>query len=212
MEAILRLEDIGKIIKGRAILSDISFQVNPGEIVGLIGHNGSGKTMLLKIILGLVKPTSGRVLMAGQEVQFNEKLPLLTGAIIENTDFIPYYTGLENLRYLSELNDNYNEEKILAAFDRLHLSSAKDTPVRQYSLGMRQKLAIIQAVMEDQPLVLLDEPTNGLDQESVRLLIEWLKELRAEGRTFLIATHDTHLLERFLDRQIAIADGRLRRE
>lgn len=205
----LQVKHLTKMIKHKPILSDINIEAKSGEIIGLVGPNGSGKTMLLKTILGLIRKTEGEIYLNQQPVIFNEPLPVLTGAIIETPDFIPYYTGWQNLVYLASLNNHVDEEKISYYMDKMGIIFAKDTKVANYSLGMKQKLAIVQAVMENQQLILLDEPTNGLDKEAMIHFIEVVKKLAKEGKTIIIASHDEYVMSQITTRTYLISDGRM---
>lgn len=207
----LEVKNISKKIKRNSILNDISFSLEKGSINCLLGPNGSGKTMLLRALCGLIRIDSGEILVEGKNVIFNEKLPENIGIIIENTDFLPNRTGYENLKLLADINGNFNPkiiDKLLKDFD---LYDKKDVYVKEYSLGMKKKLEIIQSIMEDQNLILLDEPTNALDEKSIEKFLYILKELKGEGKTFIIATHNRYVAEKISDKIVFISDGKIER-
>ena len=180
----IEINNISKRIKRKDVLKNISLQYEKGTVNGLIGSNGSGKTMLFRAICGLIKLDSGEVKVNGQIVRFNEKLPVSTGLILEHPGFLSNETAIENLKYLAELNNNYDEKYICYLLDKFGILENKDQKVKTFSLGMRQKLGIIQSIMERQELVILDEPTNGLDKRSVAQFIEIVQELKAQGKPF----------------------------
>ncbi|EHR36778.1 ABC transporter ATP-binding protein [Facklamia languida] len=206
---LLEVNKVSKSFGSKQVLDQVDLVVNEGEVVGLVGHNGSGKTMLLRTIIASMRLNSGQVYLKDHPVVFNQPLPIDVGVIIENPDFIPHFTGLENLKYLASIKDNYQENQVLSLLKDLDLYQHKDIKVSNYSLGMRQKLAIVQALMEDQALILLDEPTNGLDKDSVKVFIGFVQKIKSLGKGFLIASHDDQLIQAVSDHIYEIADGRI---
>lgn len=206
---LLEVNKVSKTFGSKQVLDQVDLVVNEGEVVGLVGHNGSGKTMLLRAIIASMRLNSGQVYLKDHPVVFNQPLPIDVGVIIENPDFIPHFTGLENLKYLASIKDNYQEDQVLSLLKDLDLYQHKDIKVSNYSLGMRQKLAIVQALMEDQALILLDEPTNGLDKDSVKVFIGFVQKIKSLGKGFLIASHDDQLIQAVSDHIYEIADGRI---
>ncbi len=206
---LLEVNKVSKSFGSKQVLDQVDLVVNEGEVVGLVGHNGSGKTMLLRAIIASMRLNSGQVYLKDHPVVFNQPLPIDVGVIIENPDFIPHFTGLENLKYLASIKDNYQEDQVLSLLKDLDLYQHKDIKVSNYSLGMRQKLAIVQALMEDQALILLDEPTNGLDKDSVKVFIGFVQKIKSLGKGFLIASHDDQLIQAVSDHIYEIADGRI---
>lgn len=204
----LTLNHVSKTIKGQPVLNDINLSVEKGEVVAFTGDNGSGKTMLLRAILGFVK-SSGEISLAGQPVRFNEQLPVNCGAIIETPNFIPHLTTLENLKYLAAINNTISEAEIIESMKIFALEQKKDSKVKSFSLGMRQKLAIIQAVMEKPDLLLLDEPTNGLDAKAIQRFISLIKEMQKQGTTTLLVSHDPLLLQNLPQKIYHLTDGQL---
>ena len=170
----------------------------------MVGPNGSGKTMLLRAICGFIRLDAGTVTMNGEPVVFNRKLPDSVGVIIENPGFVLSETGMQNKDF-----DQEETERLLRLFDLLDHADAK---VKSYSLGMRQKLAIVQALMEHQHLIVLDEPTNGLDQESVAMFLEEMRRQRDRGATVIIASHHFDELNQIADYCYTMRDGVLRAE
>lgn len=206
---LLEVNKVSKTFGSKQVLDQVDLVVNEGEVVGLVGHNGSGKTMLLRAIIASMRLNSGQVYLKDHPVVFNQPLPIDVGVIIENPDFIPHFTGLENLKYLASIKDNYQEDQVLSLLKDLDLYQHKDIKVSNYSLGMRQKLAIVQALMEDQALILLDEPTNGLDKDSVKVFIGFVQKIKSLGKGLLIASHDDQLIQAVSDHIYEIADGRI---
>ncbi|KLI74581.1 ABC transporter [Lacticaseibacillus casei] len=186
----LNVEGVSKSIKGIQVLDNISFGVPKSSGTILRGPNGSGKTMLLRAISGLIKIDSGKVFIDGKQVLFGQKLPESIGVLIETPGFINSYTGFQNLHYLASINQHVSDSAIDHYLEKMNMLKYKDVKVSKYSLGMRQRLGIVQAFMEKQRLILLDEPTNGLDISGVKLFNNLVKSAVSQGSTVLIATHD----------------------
>lgn len=203
----IKIEHVNKKIKNKKVLTDINLSIEKGTITGVVGANGSGKTMLFRAICGLIKLNSGNIKISDKSVLFNEKLPVSVGLILENPGFSLNETALENLKYLANLNNNYDKEYISYLLSKFGIADNKDQKVRTFSLGMRQKLAIIQAIMEHQELVILDEPTNGLDKKSIAQFIDIVRELQKKGTTFLIASHNEYEIKELCDSIIEIEEG-----
>ncbi|CUW05254.1 ABC transporter ATP-binding protein [Leuconostoc gelidum subsp. aenigmaticum] len=177
----LKVNHIAKSFKGKSVLNNVSFEANEGQLVHISGANGSGKSTLFKIIAKVLLPDSGAITII-------ESAKI--GALIENPGFLEFETGLANLRFLAKLNHNYDEKKVCELMERFALDPNNRQPVSKYSVGMRQKLGIIQAVMEDQSIILLDEPTRGLDTDSIDQFIDLLKILQAKNKLVIVASHD----------------------
>ncbi|MGO3836005.1 ABC transporter ATP-binding protein [Lactococcus lactis] len=203
----IKIEQVNKKIKHKNILSNINLTFEKGTVNGIVGANGSGKTMLFRAISGLIKLDSGSIRINNKPVIFNEKLPVSVGLIIENPGFSLNDSALDNLKYLANLNNNYDKEYTSYLFSKFGISNNKEQKVKTFSLGMRQKLGIIQALMEHQELVILDEPTNGLDKKSVAQFIDIVRELQEKGTTFLIASHNEYEIKELCDSIIEIEDG-----
>lgn len=205
----LQISGLTKTIKRKVILQDINAGFERGAIYGIVGPNGSGKTMLLRAICGFIRPDRGTVSIDGRMVEFNRKPPENIGVIIENPGFVLYETAMENLEYLAGINHRFDRaetERLMALFG---LQGHEHEKVKSYSLGMRQKLAIVQALMEHQRLILLDEPTNGLDEHSVTCFLEEMERQRERGNTILIASHHSDELSRIADHVYTMSEGSL---
>jgi len=204
----VEVEHVTKIIKGQVVLDDVSCRVGCGEIAGLVGRNGSGKTMLLRILCGLVHPNEGQVTVLGQRVE-GDRLPDGVGALIEHPGFLPQYSGMANLRLLASIQGRIGLPQIAASIRSVGLDPDSRKPVRAYSQGMRQRLGIAQAVMEEPRLLLLDEPANGLDAEGAQRLHELLLELRDRGTTIILASHVEQEVHALCGRIFVMERGRL---
>ncbi len=189
--------NVGKEFVGAAVLSEVNAEFEKGKIHGIIGRNGSGKTVLLKCICGLIRDYTGSILIDGKECK---KTPLNhqdIGAIIETPGFIHGYSGYANLKFLANIRHRIGNDEIIAAMKVAGLDPTSRKHVEKYSLGMRQRLGIAQAIMEDPDILILDEPMNGLDHVGVRDMREVMMKLRAAGKTLLLASHnmeDIHVL------------------
>ena len=187
----IRVENVNLKIEKNTILNNVTMQVNKGEIVALIGRNGSGKTMLMKCICGFVKTTSGSIFVnekkVGKEIDFPEKM----GVIIETPGFISQYSGMKNLWLLAKLNSILTKNEIASTMELVGLNPKLKRHVGKYSLGMRQRLGIARAIMENPDILTLDEPMNGLDYQGVEDVRKLLLNLKEQGKTILIASHNT---------------------
>jgi len=185
----IELIHLTKTFGGDEVLHGVTAMFPSGQIHGIVGRNGSGKTVLMKCVCGFLRPTAGRVLVDGREVGKDMDFPESLGAIIETPGFLPHLTGLQNLRLLASLRGRIGEAQIQSSLCRVGLDPSLKKPVGKYSLGMRQRLGIAQAIMEDPEILILDEPFNGLDQEGVGQMRELLRQLRGQGKTILLASH-----------------------
>ena len=177
-------------IQKDVILSDIDLHIERGKITGLIGRNGCGKTMLMKCITGFVKPTQGEVIFDGKKIGEEIDFPKNTGIIIETPAFVPYYSGYKNLMELAMLQKKIGKAEVEEVLKQVGLYEARHKLVRKYSLGMRQRLGIAQALMENPETLILDEPMNGLDNECVALVRSILADLKRQGKTILLVSHN----------------------
>lgn len=184
------VKDLSLKIKNETILSDINLHIEKGKITGLVGRNGCGKTMLMKCITGFVKPTSGEVVFNEKRIGEDIDFPKDTGIIIETPSFIPYYSGRKNLLELASLNKKIGKKEIDKVLEKVGLYEARNKMVRKYSLGMRQRLGIAQALMEEPETLILDEPMNGLDNDCVEMIRKILSQLKKEGKTILLVSHN----------------------
>ncbi|MBR2086307.1 MAG: ATP-binding cassette domain-containing protein [Oscillospiraceae bacterium] len=195
----IEIKNLNLTIKKTEILKNINMQFEKGRIHGLIGRNGSGKTMLMKCICGFVRPTSGTVQVAGKQIGKDCDFPESVGIIIETPGFIPYYSGFRNLKLLADLNKRIGKEEIRRTMLKVGLDPELKRHVRKYSLGMRQRLGLAQAIMENPDLLILDEPMNGLDKEGVADMRKYLLDLKAQSKTILIASHSAEDIDILCD-------------
>ena len=172
------------------ILKDVTLHIKKGKITGLVGRNGCGKTMLMKCITGFVKPTEGEVIFNEKKIGEDVDFPDNTGIIIETPSFIPYYSGRKNLLEIASLKRKIGKSEVDEVLKKVGLYEARNKMVRKYSLGMRQRLGIAQALMENPEVFILDEPMNGLDNECVGMVRGILADLRKAGRTILLVSHN----------------------
>lgn len=202
-------EHASKSIKGRVVLNDISFTLESGGIYGFFGVNGSGKSMLFRAISGLIKLDSGTISVFGKrigvDISFPEDMGLALGAW-----FWDDYSGFENLKMLASIRGIASDEDVRLAIARLGLDPGDDRPYKAYSLGMRQRLELAQAIMEKPKLLILDEPTNALDASGLDLVVNIIKEERDRGATILLTAHNVKELEALCNRSFELIDGSLR--
>lgn len=207
----IEVNNYTKIIKGMTVLDNVNLRLEKGSISLIVGGNGSGKTMLLRALSGLIFPTSGEILIDGKKMIFNEKFPVDIGICIEQNGMQSNISGFENLAYLANINKIIDKEEILRYMKLFDIYRYKDMKFKKYSLGMKKKLALIQAVMENQDLMIFDEPLNGLDEKSIDVFVKLLEEEKAKGKTIIIATHKQNIFENILDRVFEMYHGRLKR-
>ena len=205
----IAVENVSLIIKKKTILKNINIAFEDGNIYGLAGNNGCGKTMLMKTICGLISPTEGRV-------SFNDKvigkdLDYLpdAGIIIENPGFISFYSGMENLMLLAGLKHKPDKEKLAEVMRQVGLDPKLRLGVGKYSLGMRQRLGIAQAIMEDQKILILDEPMNGLDRKGSGEIRKLLLKKKSEGRLIILASHNREDIEILCDKVYKMDAGEI---
>ncbi|MFO7295947.1 MAG: ABC transporter ATP-binding protein [Caldicoprobacter sp.] len=198
-----------KIIKGKTILDDITLELERGKIYGFFGRNASGKTMLFRAICGLIKPTRGEVRVFGKRIGVDVSFPESLGLIIENVGFWEQWTGFQNLKFLASIKNIITDEDIRAAIRRVGLDPDDKRIYGKYSLGMKQRLGIAQAIMEKPQLIVLDEPTNSLDEEGVGLVRNILLEEKERGATILIASHIKEDIDLLCDEKFKVEAGRI---
>lgn len=189
MEELLKVQNISKKFKGKMIFENVSFTIKKGGSYGFIGANGCGKSVLFKILCGYSVPTTGKVIYNGMEIGKDKDFIFDAGIIIEQPEFIAGLSGLENLKILAQINNKISEKEILEILTKLNLYEDKDQKVKKYSLGMKQKLRIAQAIMENPQILILDEPMNGLDKTSIKMVISMLNEYVLNGGTLLMTSH-----------------------
>ena len=186
---IVSMENVSKSFGSECVLRNVSCTFEAGKIHGIIGKNGSGKTILMKLMCGLTLPTFGEVRVRGQRIGKDVDVPPDIGALIDAPGFLSYHSGRKNLRYLAQLNRKINDDGVRAAMERVGLDYTSKKLVGKYSLGMRQRLGIAQAIMENPEILLLDEPMNGMDKQGSENIRQLILELRAEGKTIFLASH-----------------------
>lgn len=209
---IISVENVSLTIGPAHILRDVSIQFEKGLIHGIVGRNGSGKTMLMKCICGFIRPTTGRIFVDGRQVGRDVDFPPDLGLLIETPGFVPYYSGLKNLALLAAINRRVSKEQLNACMEQLGLGDAKDKRVSKYSMGMRQRLGIAQAIMEDPKLLILDEPLNGLDEQGVQDIRALLLDLKRQGKTVLLSSHNGEDIDLLCDSVCRMAGGVLTRQ
>lgn len=195
----IEVKDLSLQIRDTKILNEINISFAQKKIHGLIGRNGSGKTMLMKCICGFIRPTKGQVQVNGKQIGRDVDFPESIGVIIETPGFLPYYTGYRNLKQLAALRGSVSTERIRKSMEQVGLDPFLKRHVKKYSLGMRQRLGLAQAIMEDPDLLILDEPMNGLDKDGVQDMRNYLLELKERGKTILIASHSAEDIEVLCD-------------
>ena len=205
----IKVENVSLKIKKDMILRDINVEFEHGKIHGIIGRNGSGKTMLMKCICGFIKPTEGEITVAGKKIGIDCDFPESVGVIIETPEFIPYYTGFKNLKLLADIRHKITDEDIRKSIELVGLDPKLKKSVKKYSLGMRQRLGLAQAIMENPDLLILDEPMNGLDKDGVGEMRKYLLDLKAQGKTILIASHSAEDIDVLCDTVVEMDKGRM---
>ena len=196
--------------EGRGIFG-FDFSVREGEVFGLVGTNGSGKTMLMRAISGLILPTSGYVEVDGKRIGKDIDFPQDIGVLIENPGFIGSYSGFKNLKLLASLKNKVKDEQICKLMKQLALDPNDEKKYRKYSLGMKQKLGIIAAIMEEPEIIILDEPFNALDEKSCEIVNEMLFKIKANNKIIIIACHDKEELFKIADVVYVIENGEVKK-
>lgn len=204
------LKSVSKEINHVTVLDNINCQFSSGTIYGVVGQNGSGKTMLLRTVSGLIIPTRGTVTFDGKQLHKDISIPPDIGVIIEKPEFLSYMTGLENLKQLAAIKKIASEETIKEYMRLFALDPASKHTMRRYSLGMKQKIGIIQALMENPDILVLDEPFNALDEQSVLLLRDLLRNCRDEGKLIIVTSHHKDDIEAICDNVMFMQDGKLK--
>lgn len=209
MGTVVRLEDYCKSFKSAEVLKNINLTLESGKVIGLKGKNGSGKTMLMRAISGLILPTSGKVYINDKELGRQISFPPSIGILIENPSFISNYTGFKNLKILASIQNRISDDEIRDAIRKVGLDPDDKRTFKKYSLGMKQRLGIAEAIMERPDIVILDEPINALDEAGAGLIKGLLDELKANGSLIIIACHDTEELNYLSDEIYEIYDGEI---
>lgn len=206
----IRLKDVYKTMKGTQVLKGVNLTVEQGNIVGIRGINGSGKTMVLRVIAGLIR-VDGSVEIGGKKMEPGE-CPKDIGVLVEMPGFLPEFTGKKNLQLLGMLQEGVTEEDIEEAMNAVGLDPKDRRHYKKYSLGMKERLGIAQAILKKPKLILLDEPTNGIDSDGIQMLEELLWRLKEEGSTIVVTSHDRDFLDAVTSQCYEMKEGSLRRE
>ena len=185
---VLQTKQLSKKFKKNDLLNDIQLTINEGQIVGFIGRNGSGKSMLFKCLCGFIQPTSGKIWVFEEEIKYG-KFPKNLGILFDKPGFIPHLSGFKNLKLLASIQNKISDISIKQTISQVGLNPEDPKPVKKYSLGMKQRLALAQAIMEKPKLLILDEPMNGLDEEGVNDMRQLFLHLQQEGTTILLSSH-----------------------
>lgn len=188
-EIVVDVKQVSKTFGHETVLNNVSLQLQKGQIHGIIGRNGSGKTVLMKCICGFLRPTSGEVTVFGKQIGRNDDFAPSTGMLIETPGFLMQETGLNNLLWLAKLGKGASRDRVCELIRMVGLDPTMKKKVGQYSLGMRQRLGIAQALLDDPELLILDEPMNGLDKNGVQEIRSLILSLKAQGKTILLASH-----------------------
>ena len=206
------IENLSKTIKNNKILDNVNLTFESGHVYGLVGRNGSGKTMLLRAICGLIFPDSGKVLIDGKQLHKDISFPESCGIIIENTDLLPNFSAFDNLKMLSEIKNTANDNMIKSAIKSVGLDPDSKKKVKTFSLGMKQRLSIAQTLFEDPDILLLDEPTNALDEDGVNDVRRILLEQKKKNKLIIIASHNKEDISLLSDTVISVSNGRFQRK
>lgn len=205
----IQLQNVTKRIKENTVLDNVSYTFKSGFVYGLYGQNGSGKTMLLRAISGLINLDSGSVFIDGEKLHDKIEFPPETGIVIENMELLPECSAKKNLKMLAKIKNIADEKDIIFSLERVGLDPDSDKKVKKFSLGMKQRLNIAQAIFENQKIILLDEPTNALDEEAVQLIYKIIREEKSRGATIIVATHHKEDLKEVCDVILKIAEGKI---
>lgn len=209
MEEVIRVEHISKQFQNTTVLEDVSLVCESGKIYGIVGYNGSGKSVLFKCICGFYPVDAGKIMVRGKQIGTDCSMIENTGVIIEEPSFLKQFSGMRNLELLWLLNHKKDTEYLRQVMRNVGLDPMNKKPVGKYSLGMKQRLAIAQAVMENQDILILDEPMNGLDKEGVAQMRTLFLQLKEEGKTLLFASHNREDIEVLCDEVFEMDKGKL---
>lgn len=205
----IQLQNVTKRIKENTVLDNVSYTFKSGFVYGLYGQNGSGKTMLLRAISGLINLDSGSIFIDGEKLHDKIEFPPETGIVIENMELLPECSAKRNLQMLAKIKNIADEKDIIFSLERVGLDPDSDKKVKKFSLGMKQRLNIAQAIFENQKIILLDEPTNALDEEAVQLIYKIIREEKSRGATIIVDTHHKEDLKEVCDVILKIAEGKI---
>ena len=205
----ISIEHVTKKIKDATVLKDICLEMKGGTVYGLQGKNGSGKTMLMRAISGLIRPTSGRIVINGEQLHKNISIPRSIGLLLENPSLLPEYDASQNLKLLAKMQGGVPEEEIRQLIRDVGLEDAGRKKVEKYSLGMKQRLGIAAAILGSPDIILLDEPINAIDGEGVEEIRSLILSLKNEKRIIIVACHDKEEMNLLADEIVHLRDGRI---
>lgn len=205
----IQLQNVTKRIKENTVLDNVSYTFKSGFVYGLYGQNGSGKTMLLRAISGLINLDSGSIFIDGEKLHDKIEFPPETGIVIENMELLPECSAKRNIQMLAKIKNIADEKDIIFSLEIVGLDPDSDKKVKKFSLGMKQRLNIAQAIFENQKIILLDEPTNALDEDAVQLIYKIIREEKSRGATIIVATHHKEDLKEVCDVILKIAEGKI---
>ena len=208
---IISVKNLSKDFGQERVLHSVTRDFEKGKIHGIVGNNGSGKTVLMKCICGFIKPTEGEITVSGKRIGTDCDFPESIGVIIETPEFIPYYSGFKNLKLLADIRHKITDDDIRRSMELVGLDPKLKKSVKKYSLGMRQRLGLAQAVMENPDLLILDEPMNGLDKDGVGDMRRYLLNLKEQGKTILIASHSAEDIDVLCDTVVEMDKGKMER-
>lgn len=211
MENVIILSNVSKAYKGKTVIDNVSYEFEKGKCYGIIGRNGSGKSVLMKLIAGFAYPDKGEVRINGRLLKKDMDFIPDAGVIINSPEFINSMSGYNNLKYLAEINKKASDEKILETLEWLGLKDAMKKRVSTYSVGMKQRLRLAQAVMDDPETLILDEPMNGLDKDGVSEVREYLLTLKKQGKTILLSSHSAEDIDVLCDTVCEIDKSKLKK-
>ena len=207
---VIAVKNVVKKWGNNTVLNSVSLEVDSSEIVGIIGHNGSGKTVLMKCICGFITPDSGEITVSGKFLGRDIDIPKNIGLIIETPGFLPNFSGLSNLLQLAKIRSKLTKEEVRSVMTKVGLDPDEKKHVGKYSLGMRQRLGIAQAIMENPDILILDEPMNGLDKSGVEDMRKLFLALKNDGKAIIIASHNSVDIDVLCDRVFEITNGVLK--
>lgn len=210
-EPVVRLQGVSKIISSRSLVSDLTLDISPGQVFGFLGPNGAGKTTTIRMMVGLMSISKGDIFISGHSIKNEfEQAVAQVGAIVENPEMYKFLTGYQNLVHFARMSPGITQERIAETIERVGLTARIHDKVKTYSLGMRQRLGVAQAILHKPKLLVLDEPTNGLDPQGIRELRDYLRQLtREEGITVFVSSHLLSEMELMCDTVAIIQNGKL---
>ena len=210
MDDYIRICNVQKRFKQETVIDNVSLEIEKGAICGFVGPNGSGKTMLFKMVAGIIRPDAGQIFVDHKEIGKEIDFPAKMGLMIETPGFLKQYNGFQNLKYLARIRNQISDQEIREAMEEFGLKPDDRKRVGKYSLGMKQRLGIVQAIMEKPELLILDEPMNSLDEANVEILRRKLKELSSGGVTVLLSSHHKEDIELLCEKVYEMKDGKIK--